>query len=233
MELILVRHGLSESNKDLTVHHTVPDHAISLALEGFEQAKEAGHKITKYLQKKYEEKDFSKNMDECLGDKPHHKVRLWVSPYLRTRQTADAVSAEMFWKDNCPIVTDCREDVALCEQQFGLFDGLTDEELKQKYPNEYEHYSKCEKFEGRFWARMPLGESRFDVTLRVHQVFGTWQRDLERNDIKTVVVVSHGVTLRAITMRWLHLPFEWFEKEPNPGNCSVRVINCGKDLGYL
>lgn len=51
--------------------------------------------------------------------------------------------------------------------------------------------------------------------------------------IHTIIVVSHGVTIRAIVMRWLHLPFEWFEKEPNPKNCSVRVINCGKYLGYL
>lgn len=232
MELILVRHGISTANKDPIIHHTTPDHIIPLASEGFEQAKKAGYKIQKYLQDKYEASSFPKNLEEC-AEIPHRKIRLWVSPYLRTRQTADTMSSVMGWKDNCPIVTDRREDVALCEQQFGLFDGLTEEELKKKYPNEYEHYDKCERFEGRFWARMPLGESRFDVTLRVHQVFGTWQRDLERNNINTVIVVSHGVTLRAITMRWLHLPFEWFEKEPNPLNCSVRIIECGKDLGYL
>lgn len=233
MELILVRHGLSTANKDLTIHHTTPDHVIPLAEEGLEQAKTAADKVQKYLHHKYE-KSYNVSLEGSVPHavRPHRKVRMWVSPYLRTRQTADAFNS-IAWSDNCPIVIDRREDVALCEQQFGLFDGLTEEELQQKYPDEYEHYDKCEKFEGKFWARMPLGESRFDVTLRVHQVFGTWQRDLERNDIGTVIVVSHGVTLRAITMRWLHLPYEWFEKEPNPSNCSVRVINCGKDLGYL
>lgn len=225
MELLLVRHGFSKGNEDIKTHHSLPDHIIPLTDKGIEQAHQAANKVQKYLQDKY---DFG----TCIGGRLHHEVRLWSSPYVRTRQTADAFNS-IVWKDNCCIITDRREDIALCEQQFGLFDGLSDLELKDKYPNEHEHYTKCEKFGGRFWARMPLGESRFDVTLRVQQVFGTWQRDLEKHGIETVVVVSHGVTIRAILMRWLHLPFEWFEQEPNPKNCSVRVISCGEDLGYL
>jgi broad specificity phosphatase PhoE len=126
-----------------------------------------------------------------------------------------------------------KEDVALVEQQFGLFDGLSDEELQEKYPNEYEHYNKCERFNGRFWARMPLGESRLDVTLRVHQLFGTWQRDIEKHNVHKLVVISHGVTIRAIVMRWLHHSVEWFEAEKNPMNCSVRLIKDCTDCGYL
>lgn len=223
MEILLVRHGFSKGNEDVKTHHTLPDHVIPLTDKGFEQAKEAAGKIQKYLQEKYE---------AVSAAAPHHKVRMWTSPYLRTRQTADVIQQQALWKDGSSVVMDRKEDVSLCEQQFGLFDGLSDEELKEKFPNEHAHYTKCEKFGGRFWARMPLGESRFDVSLRVHQAFGSWQRDV-KDDIKTIIVVSHGVTIRAIVMRWLHLPFEWFEKEPNPKNCSVRVINCGKDLGYL
>lgn len=226
MELILVRHGFSEGNKNVKTHHEKPDHIIPLAEEGFAEAELAGTKIEEYLQNKYDKPNSTGLMH------PHHKVRMWTSPYLRTRQTADEIEP-IVWKDGCRIINDRREDIALCEQQFGLFDGLSNDELKEKYPDEYSHYDKCEKFEGRFWARMPLGESRFDVALRVQQSFGTWQRDFEKHGINTVVVVSHGVTIRAIMMRWLHLPFEWFEKEPNPKNCSVRVINDGKDLGYL
>lgn len=231
MELILVRHGYSEGNKDVKNHRLLADHAIPLAAEGFVQAKASADKVQEYLRNKYD-KPYPGLEGTPAGPMPRRKVRMWVSPYLRTRQTADAFDS-ITWRDDSAILLDRKEDVALCEQQFGLFDGLSDDELKEKYPDEHSHYEKCEKFEGRFWARMPLGESRFDVTLRVHQVFGTWQRDLERHGINTVVVVSHGVTIRAIVMRWLHLPYEWFEKEPNPKNCSVRVIDCGKDLGYL
>jgi len=34
-------------------------------------------------------------------------------------------------------------------------------------------------------------------------------------------------------MRWLHLPFEWIEKERNPKNCSIRLIMDGEDKGYI
>jgi len=80
---------------------------------------------------------------------------------------------------------------------------------------------------------MPLGESRFDVATRVHQAFGTFQRDRSFHDIRDVVVVCHGVTLRAFVMMWCHLSPEWFEAEPNPPNCAVRVIEGGVDRGYL
>lgn len=215
-EIILVRHGLSAGNKDKKVHHDLPDHAIPLAEEGFEQARKVGLLIQEHLFRKID----------------HGHVRLWQSPYLRTRQTAEEI-VKTQWPNGKSIITDVREDVALCEQQFGLFDGLSDKELKERYPNEHAHYEKCERFDGRFWARMPLGESRFDVTLRVHQMFGTWIRDADQHGITTIVVVSHGVTIRAILMRWLHHSFEWFENEPNPGNCSFRVISACKDIGYI
>lgn len=217
LNILLVRHGLSAGNKDKKVHHELPDHAIPLAEEGFVQARRAGLSIKSYLH------------DNNLADT---HVRLWQSPYLRTRQTAQEIVNTQWRTHKKSIITDVREDVALCEQQFGLFDGLTNKELKVKYPDEHAHYEKCERFDGRFWARMPLGESRFDVTLRVHQMFGTWVRDAERHGVNTIVVVSHGVTIRAIMMRWLHRSFEWFESEPNPGNCSVRVISSGEDRGY-
>ena len=53
-----------------------------------------------------------------------------------------------------------------------FFDGWDDDELKKVYHHqEQAHYQECEDFEGRFWARMPLWESRFDVAVRVHQIF--------------------------------------------------------------
>lgn len=224
MELLLVRHGHSRGNQDRTLHQTVADHAIPLTNEGIQQANEAALKVQRFLQ----ERDPSTH-DWCVG---HNPVRLWMSPYLRTRQTAEPFKS-IVWGDGCPILKDAREDIALVEQQFGLFDGLSDEELQEKFPNEFAHYKKCEDNGGRFWARMPLGESRFDVTLRIHQIFGTWQRDLEKHGIKTLIIVSHGVTIRAIMMRWLHHSFEWFEQERNPPNCSIRLISGGKDLGFL
>jgi broad specificity phosphatase PhoE len=224
MRIFLVRHGQSMGNVDKTVHETTADHAIPLSPEGHRQAKEAGLVLSRYIDGLYPLPSPAKMWKE--QKQPH--IRLWTSPYLRTRQTSDGVQEGL--GEWC---TDRREEIALVEQHFGLFDGVPDDQLPILFPREHAHYKKCEDFEGRFWARMPMGESRFDVALRVKPFFGTLIRDKEKHGIENVVVVSHGVTLRAFAMQWLHLPFEWFEKEPNPWNCSIRLIENNVDKGYI
>ena len=217
MQIYLVRHGESQANVDGSIHVHTADHAIPLSERGERQADAAGVFLHGHFQ----------SLGESFG-----KVRLWNSPYRRARQTADAIERRI-----AGFVQDRHEHLLLCEQQFGLFDGITDEasrlEIIRKYPDEYEHYKKCERFEGSFWARMPLGESKFDLSTRVHQSFGTFHRDLAKSGIENIVIVAHGSTNRAFIMMWLHHPFEWFGKERNPLNCSVRLISDNKDLGYV
>ena len=232
--IFLVRHGESLGNVDKDFHRTHADHAIPLSDKGAAQALRAGEFLKEYFG----------GEDAYWGGIT--RPRLWTSPYLRTRQTADGivegigrVGAPVKYPDlkevvpQFPRIRDRRENIALCEQQFGLFDGVPTEDLPVRYPDEYAHYKKQQDFEGRFWARMPMGESRWDVALRVHQAFGTWLRDAERHGIDNIIVVTHGVTARCIVMRWLHLPFEWIEKEPNPKNCSIRLLEGGEDRGYI
>lgn len=214
MRIVLVRHGESLGNLDPSIHQTTPDHAVPLSERGVAQAHEAGRAVAAFLADK-------------LGDtRPH--VRLWTSPYRRTRQTADAVIAEAG-----DLITDRVEHILLCEQQFGLFDGVPDDELPKRFPQEHAYYDMTCQFGGKFWARMPMGESRFDVAKRIHQAFGTFHRDRAEHGIETVVVICHGVTLRAFVMMWCHLSPEWFEAERNPSNCAVRVIEGGSDRGYV
>lgn len=215
MRVFLVRHGESQGNVDPTVHARMADHAIPLSDRGREQAREAGRRLQAIFEQLHPG-----------GARP--PVRLWTSPYRRTRETAAGVEeGAAGW------ILDRREHILLCEQQFGLFDGIPDEELALRFPNEWAHYDKQVRFEGRFWARMPLGESRFDVATRVHQAFGTFQRDLTRHGFDHLVVICHGVTLRAFVMMWCHLSPEWFEAEPNPNNAAIRLIDEGTDKGYV
>lgn len=95
------------------------------------------------------------------------------------------------------------------------------------------YYDMQCRFGGRFWARMPQGESRFDVAKRIHQAFGTFHRDALEHGIHDIVVICHGVTLRAFVMMWCHLSPEWFAAEANPNNCAVRLIEGGADKGYV
>jgi hypothetical protein len=61
---------------------------------------------------------------------PRLKVALWTSPYKRARQTAEAILSE------CGDLIDTyRENVLLGEQQFGLFEGVPLDEIREKVIN--------------------------------------------------------------------------------------------------
>jgi len=217
MNIFLIRHAISEANLDKSVHGKVADHAIKLANPlGIEQAQNAGMFLNGY---------FNINF-------PNEKARMWVSPYTRTRETA----SEIITKTE-PYILDVRENIHLVEQQYGLFDGISDPsillEIQQQHPNEWNYYQKQKKFEGKFWARMPLGESQFDVCLRVQQCFGTFQRDLQKHNIENIIIVAHGLSIRAFIMSWMHYPVEWFNNEENPNNCSIRLLQDNVDKGYI
>lgn len=84
-----------------------------------------------------------------------------------------------------------------------------------------------------FYARLPLGESPFDVAIRIHQFMGTIYRDYEKNGIDTLFIFTHGTTLRAFLLRWFHYSPEWFHEEKNPKNCWIREIKDHEDCGYI
>lgn len=220
MKIFLVRHGESFANVKPSITLYYADHAIGLSARGLVEARNTGNFLAETLAR------------ESSNGERDSRVRLWVSPYRRTRETADEIESEIC-RVAPHLVLDRREHINLSEQQFGLFDGYTEEEQDEKFPKENAHYKKALEYEGRFWARMPQGESRYDVAVRVHQAFGTFIRDAERHNIKKIIVVTHGVTMRAFVMQWLHLPWEWMEKEPNPKNCAVRLIADGFDQGYI
>jgi hypothetical protein len=34
-------------------------------------------------------------------------------------------------------------------------------------------------------------------------------------------------------MMWLHHPYEWFDEQQNPQNCSIQMIEDGVDKGFI
>ncbi|MEZ0227618.1 MAG: histidine phosphatase family protein [Planctomycetota bacterium] len=200
----LVRHGESEANLDPTAYKK-GDHAIGLTPRGAEQAIAAAERLAREIAAKH----------------PGGDPIVWTSPYERCRRTAAPIAERL----GCPL----KENVLIREQEFGLFDGLTDDECGDRFPEWIDRQKRLTACLGKFYFRYPGGESRADVAQRVHQFFGT----LHRDEHDPVVVVCHGVTIRAFLMMWLHYSVEWFEKEANPANCSIRGIHCSQDLGYL
>ena len=211
MHIFLIRHGESIANAGENYVKRTPDHLVSLTEKGKEQARENGKWLADYCRQ---------------NDVDMSCERLWRSPYLRTRQTCDEFNKALR-------IEDVREDVTLIEQQYGLFDSVPESEWGEFYPNEYAEYRRQLSNYGKFYARLPLGESPFDVAIRVHQFMGTVHRDLEKNGVDTLFVFTHGTTLRAFLLRWFHYSPEWYHEERNPKNCWIREIKDGADLGSI
>lgn len=49
-----------------------------------------------------------------------------------------------------------------------------------------------------------MGESPFDVAVRIKVFLGTLKRDCENHKIDTVFIFTYGVTLRTFVMQYLH-----------------------------
>ncbi|MBR2650111.1 MAG: phosphoglycerate mutase family protein [Clostridia bacterium] len=211
MHIFLIRHGESISNTGENYINRIPDHLVPLTEKGKEQARGAGAWLLDYCRER--------GIDLS-------RARIWRSPYLRTRQTADEFNKSLG-------ITDIREDITLTEQQYGLFDSVPEERWGELYPREYEEYCRQMSNYGKFYARLPLGESPFDVAIRIHQFMGTIRRDFEKHGIDTLFVFTHGTTLRTFLLRWFHYSPEWYHEERNPKNCRIREIIDNKDLGYI
>lgn len=211
MHIFLIRHGESVSNIGANYEKRIPDHLVELTEKGKEQARENGKWLADYCRKN--------GVDLT-------RARIWRSPYARTRQTCEEFNKFLN-------IEDIREDITLTEQQFGLFDSVPEEDWGRLYPNEfYEYKRQCSNY-GKFYARLPLGESPFDVAIRIHQFMGTIHRDLNKHGIDTLFIFTHGTTLRTFLLRWFHYSPEWYQEERNPRNCWIREIRGHEDMGYI
>ena len=108
--------------------------------------------------------------------------RIYSSPLKRALQTAEALRVLS------PRQIILRED--LSEMDFGLWDGLTHDQISKKYPAEYAE-----------WINDPVGktpikgESIDQLSQRVLRAFHQITRD---NPEDTVAVISHGGPIRVL-----------------------------------
>eukprot|EP00959_Pyramimonas_sp_CCMP1952_P058393 1219848-Pyramimonas_sp.AAC.1 len=160
-----------------------PDHRVRLTERGKQQARKAGETLASLVGK-------------------DGRVYFYVSPYIRTLQTLLELSAFYDSKQ----IAGVREDARIREQEFG---NLQDERMP---------LSKRKRLSyGRFFFRFPDGESAADVFDRSTSFRETLRNDIEGKrfegedtDKLTVVIVTHGITLRVLLMRWFKLSVSQF-----------------------
>jgi len=203
--IILVRHGESEGNVDESVYRRKADNKIELTEHGKEQARAAGRRIM-----------------ELIGD---DNVYFYASPYKRAEQTLYEIGRD-FPRDR---ILGVREDARLREQDFGNFQ---DEHMRGS--------KEARKRFSRFFFRFRDGESAADVYDRVTTFRETLRHDIdygrfggENSDRPvTVVIVTHGLTLRVFLMRWYKWTVEMFERVYNPSNAGLVIMEGGSGGRY-
>jgi len=141
---------------------------------------------------------------------------LFVSPYLRARQTAEQIVDGLGYYPRIVVEERIRE------LEFGILDGLSPEGIAAKYPEEVRRRAK----EGKYYYRPPGGENRPDVNLRLHSFIDTVVRDYN----STVIgVVCHSVIvlcLRHLLERWDEASYLQVDKEDDVKNASITTYKC-------
>ena len=128
-----------------------------------EEGKEQIDKITNYL------KDF--DID-----------KIYTTTSSRTKDTVKKLSELKF--------IDIIEKESLKEISFGDFEGLTFDEIKDKYPKEFQ-----DMIEKGYEYKYPNGESLIDSYNRVCIEL---DNIISNNDNRTILICSHGGTIRNI-----------------------------------
>ena len=124
---------------------------------------------------------------DCLADYVNRNLahlphfRLWTSCLKRTIQTARGISVPQ------------ERLAALNELDTGVCDGMTYEEIAEKFPAEF-----AARDDDKFLYRYPEGESYKDLLERVSPVLDRlWVED-------NVMVVAHQAVLRCLLAALLH-----------------------------
>lgn len=144
-------------------------------------------------------------------------VRFIISPYVRTMESYEAlvdawepeISDKFLWS----------EEPRIREQDFGNFQ---DPELIRECKRQRKKF-------GSFFYRFPSGESPADVYDRVSSFLESLHRSFQRASYKNYVLVTHGVTIRVILMRYFRYTVRDFEKLDNFNNAEFVVLEKDSD----
>lgn len=213
--LFLVRHGESIGNSHGDDYRALPDSKLYLTQKGVNQIHSTGKFLMNFIQDNEIDMKYSK---------------MFVSPYTRTRQTAEVLNDHLRIKD----VT---VDDLLSEMQFGLYYNL--EYYSQDFASFEEHYNLDKRINGDFYSRCPGGESAFDCYIRQRMFADVLEKAFHDNKFNTIVIVGHGIALTLLRKALFNYDADWFNFKLLPDNGSIQHITYNTlshemtDKGYI
>ncbi|GLI67603.1 hypothetical protein VaNZ11_011845, partial [Volvox africanus] len=203
--IMLLRHAECMRLDELQAHERVPNHDIPLSEVGVRQARVLGQRLRPVL--------------EAAG----MHLYIYTSPFVRCSETARLLAEEL---EEGGLVSGVQEAVQLREQDWGNFQ---DPRVQADCKAERLRY-------GRFYYRFPSGESVADVYDRLTIFQDHLVRDMCAGrfaEATCVVIVSHGLTLRAFAMRWLHWTVRQFLQVYNIPNAEPVLLHKEVHPSYL
>jgi probable phosphoglycerate mutase len=142
---------------------------------------------------------------------------VYSSDLGRARQTAEIISS----RSNHVAVT---FDDRIRERHFGCFQGLTWEEITEKFPEE-----AAEELAGNPMNCVPGGESKQQLLSRAIAFF----EDIAlRHTNQKILIVSHGGILNAWTRHVLHIPLDT-PRRFHIDNAAINVFELCDNRWYL
>jgi broad specificity phosphatase PhoE len=154
--------------------------------------------------------DAGDSLAQLIGE--DESILALISPYKRTQETFKGIQHQLGNR-----VRKVIHEPNLREQDFGNFQDPHDmgASLQER-----------QKF-GRFFYRFPHGESGADVYSRAESFMSSLFRHMDnpnraRHD--NVLIVSHGIVMRMILMRFLRWTVEEYEQVYNPDNCEIWML---------
>lgn len=182
--LYLVRHGKTVGSDIKTYKGSID---IPMSEAGIEQIKNTAGFISNY-------------------DKASRLSAVYCSPLSRAVKSAEIIAEA---HGLTPLISP-----DLMERHFGIWEGMSYTEIKEKYPEEFEA-----------WANNPLiysptnGESTLEVRDRIIPAL---ENIISKHNGESIAIVAHGGVNRIILCHILGIPLEnIFRVEQNFGGVSV------------
>ncbi|XP_038067358.1 6-phosphofructo-2-kinase/fructose-2,6-bisphosphatase 1-like isoform X2 [Patiria miniata] len=123
---------------------------------------------------------YGKALAKYMSEQQLSNLKVWTSRLKRTYQTASTIEAPIEqWK-------------ALDELDGGVCDGMTYDEIQEKYPEEF-----ALRDQDKYHYRYPMGESYQDLVTRLEPVI----MELERQ--KNILVICHQGVMRCLLAYFL------------------------------
>ncbi|MCX8070666.1 MAG: histidine phosphatase family protein [Thermodesulfovibrionales bacterium] len=208
--LYLVRHGETGSEDKKRYKGSID---VPLSERGQEQINQAGIFIEKSINKSKSEQSLS-YLAEIHGATFSANVETFIysSSLIRAKKSAEIIARRLGVE---PVtVSEFRE------RSFGIWEGLTFTEIKEKYPEEFSH-----------WAKNPLrygppdGESTLDVKNRVIPKF---KSILKTHKEGNIIIAAHGGVNRVILCHILGIPLKNIFRIEQGYGC-VNIIEFWRD----